>query len=186
MLEAELAVKNIAPADWMNEEMLPNILKRLSISDLNDIYAAIGYGGQTALRTANRIKDEVARFEKHEKKTVLDKISEQAERRSKRETKPQQEVLIEGLDNCLIKFSKCCTPVPGDEIVGFITRGQGVSLHRTDCRNYLKQRISSLDGGRWIEAEWAENNKDYYHNTSHSCERALRTCYGHSHGPKFS
>ncbi len=165
MLEAELAVKNIAPADWMNEEMLPNILKRLSISDLNDIYAAIGYGGQTALRTANRIKDEVARFEKHEKKTVLDKISEQAERRSKRETKPQQEVLIEGLDNCLIKFSKCCTPVPGDEIVGFITRGQGVSLHRTDCRNYLKQRISSLDGGRWIEAEWAENNKDYYQTT---------------------
>lgn len=165
MLESELNAKNIPASEWMNEEVLPQILKRLSISDLNDIYAAIGYGGQTAVRTANRIKDEIARIEKHEKKTVLDKISEQAERRSKKEQKPAQEVLVEGLDNCLIKFSKCCTPVPGDEIVGFITRGRGVSLHRTDCRNYLKQRISSLDGGRWIEAEWADIKNDYYQTT---------------------
>lgn len=165
MLESELNAKNIPASEWMNEEVLPQILKRLSISDLNDIYAAIGYGGQTAVRTANRIKDEIARIEKHEKKTVLDKISEQAERRSKKEQKPAQEVLVEGLDNCLIKFSKCCTPVPGDEVVGFITRGRGVSLHRTDCRNYLKQRISSLDGGRWIEAEWADIKNDYYQTT---------------------
>ena len=76
-------------------------------------------------------------------------------------------ILVEGLDNCLIKFSKCCTPVPGDEIIGFITRGNGVSIHRTDCLNYQRQRQSHDNDGRWIKVSWADHTTDLYTTTLH-------------------
>ena len=67
-----------------------------------------------------------------------------------------------GLDNCLIKFARCCTPVPGDDIVGFIPRGFGVSVHRTDCRNHISSRLDPEEGGRWIEASWADQTPGGY------------------------
>ena len=67
-----------------------------------------------------------------------------------------------GLDNCLVKFSRCCTPVPGDEIIGFITRGQGVSIHRKDCENYLRRSREPADEGRWINVSWASQITDSY------------------------
>ena len=72
-------------------------------------------------------------------------------------------VLVEGLDNCLIKFSRCCTPVPGDDIIGFITRGAGVSIHRKDCENYLASVAEN--SGRWIRVSWAERTTDEYNTT---------------------
>ena len=69
------------------------------------------------------------------------------------------------MDNCLIKFSRCCTPVPGDSIIGFITRGAGVSIHRTDCENYLASRDNPETAGRWIRVSWAENTTDSYGTT---------------------
>ena len=90
------------------------------------------------------------------------KSGEQAEKRVSRPQKAVHGILVEGLDNCLIKFSKCCTPVPGDDIVGFITRGNGVSIHRTDCQNYLRQRLSTGADGRWIEVSWADHTTDLY------------------------
>lgn len=71
-------------------------------------------------------------------------------------------VLVEGLDNCLIKFSRCCTPIPGDDIVGYITRGQGVSIHRTDCANYARREFKPEDIGRWINVSWADEIKESY------------------------
>ena len=76
--------------------------------------------------------------------------------------KPVHGVLVAGLDNCLIKFSRCCTPIPGDSIVGFITRGQGVSIHRSDCSNYLSRRHTPEDKGRWISVSWADQTSDSY------------------------
>ena len=88
-----------------------------------------------------------------------------AERRSKRPRHAVHGILVEGLDNCLIKFSRCCTPVPGDSIIGFITRGAGVSIHRTDCENYLASRDNPETTGRWIRVSWAENTTDSYGTT---------------------
>ena len=127
----------------------------------------IGYGGQTAVRSVNRVKDELARIRRPEKKTVLDKITEQAEKRTARPQKAVHGILVEGLDNCLIKFSKCCTPVPGDEIIGFITRGNGVSIHRCDCQNYQRQRQLPDNDGRWIRVGWADHITDFYTTTLH-------------------
>ena len=99
------------------------------------------------------------------KKTVLEKVTEAAERReqqAQKKVKPVHGVLVEGLDNCLIKFSRCCTPIPGDDLVGYITRGQGVSIHRTDCANYARREFKPEDIGRWINVSWADEIKESY------------------------
>ena len=162
MFETELKRNGLTMADVLDEDVLPHILRKLSVPSMDELYAAIGYGGQTAVRSVNRVKDELSHIKRPEKKTVLDKINEQAEKRVSRPQKAVHGILVEGLDNCLIKFSKCCTPVPGDDIVGFITRGNGVSIHRADCQNYLKQRLATGADGRWIEVSWAENTTDLY------------------------
>ena len=167
MFEAELHRAGLVMSDVTDEEVLPHILKKLSVPSLDELFAAIGYGGQTAVRSVNRVKDELARVRKPEKKTVLDKITEQAEKRTARPQKAVHGILVEGLDNCLIKFSKCCTPVPGDEIIGFITRGNGVSIHRADCQNYRRQRQLEENDGRWIRVGWADRITDLYATTLH-------------------
>ena len=136
MFDAELKRAGIPLNAVLDEEVLPMVLKRVSFENLDDMYAAIGYGGVTATRTVNRIKDVIQRNQKTiaPTKNFIDKINEQAEKRAAQpdRRKPINGILVEGLDNCLVKFSKCCTPVPGDDIIGFITRGAGISVHRKD------------------------------------------------------
>ncbi len=170
MLEDELKHNGYTLEEGTAEEIASPIMKRLSLSSLDELYAAIGYGGVTATRVANRMRDELVRASKSEKdkKTVIDKINQAAERREQNAVKQGKAVhgiLVEGISNCLVKFSRCCTPVPGDDIVGFITRGQGVSIHRTDCENYLKRRLDPENEGRWVNVSWAEEISDTYVST---------------------
>jgi GTP pyrophosphokinase len=162
--ESELKHAGIPMAAVLDEELLPGIIKKLAVTSLDDVFAAIGYGGITAVRAVNRIKDEIQKSQKYPQKTTLDRINESAERRKAHsgEKNAVHGVLVEGLDNCLVKFSKCCTPVPGDEIVGFITRGFGVSVHRQDCINYLNGRDDEKDGGRWIGVSWISASGESY------------------------
>ena len=166
MFEAELKAKGMRMEDIADEDILPQLLKKVSYSSLDEMYAAIGYGGMAATRAVNRMKDELLR-QQHasEKRTVLDKVTEAAERRqvqAQRNIKPVHGILVEGLDNCLIKFSRCCTPVPGDDIIGYITRGQGVSIHRSDCENASRRTDKPEDIGRWIDVSWADEIREMY------------------------
>ena len=163
--ESELKRCGVSLKELTNDENLPGILKKLTYRSLDDLYAAIGYGGVTATRTVNRIRDEILRNQKANQKNAIDRINEAAERRNKRPRHAVHGILVEGLDNCLIKFSRCCTPVPGDSIIGFITRGAGVSIHRTDCENYLASRDNPETAGRWIRVSWAEHPTDSYGTT---------------------
>ena len=169
MFEAELRNKGLRMDDITGEDILPQLLKKVSYTSLDEMYAAIGYGGMAATRAVNRIKDEFAR-QQHaiDKRTVLDKVTEAAERReqmAKKAGKPVHGILVEGLDNCLIKFSRCCTPVPGDDIIGYITRGQGVSIHRTDCENARRRAERPEDEGRWLNVSWADEIHESYTTT---------------------
>ncbi|NLH00766.1 MAG: bifunctional (p)ppGpp synthetase/guanosine-3',5'-bis(diphosphate) 3'-pyrophosphohydrolase [Clostridiales bacterium] len=164
MFEAELRQAGISMPAVTDEDILPNILKRLAVFSLDDLYASIGYGGMTATRAVNKIKDEILKSQKLPPKNSIERITERAEQRKAQQTEKHSVhgVLVEGLDNCLVKFSRCCTPVPGDEIVGFITRGYGVSVHRTDCKNYLMSKDDPKDGGRWINVSWADAPSETY------------------------
>ena len=164
MFDGELKRTGISMSDLTDGDMLTGILRRMSFGTPDDMYAAIGYGGITATRAVNRIRDELLKAHKPLHKSVLDKLNEQVDRRQKSQRQPKavHGVLVEGLDNCLIKFSRCCTPVPGDDIVGFITRGSGVSVHCRDCINYINSTESG-EAGRWINVSWADDtSKDKY------------------------
>ena len=164
MLEDELKHNELSLDDVLDEEVMSPILKRLSFNAVEDLYAAIGYGGVTVSRVVNRMRDEVKNLSA-ERKTAIDKMNQAAERReekAKKEGKAVHGILVEGLDNCLIKFSRCCTPVPGDDIVGFITRGQGVSIHRKDCKNYRQRLNQPEQEQRWIKVSWASVITDSY------------------------
>ena len=164
MLESELR-RNGLTLDLLEDEAIYTpLLNKLSLSSIEDLFAAVGYGGITATRAANRLRDESLRNGSSEHKTAIDKMNEAAERReqqAKRDQKAVNGILVEGIDNCLVRFSRCCLPVPGDEIIGFITRGQGVSIHRRDCKNYLNQ-VSSGSDDRWIKVSWANQISNSY------------------------
>ena len=164
MLEDELRHMGVSLDEALAPEILHPVMKRLSFNDEDDLFAAIGYGGITVVRVANRLRDDV-KSSKPDHRNVLEKVNDAAERReqqAKRSTKAVHGILVEGLDNCLIKFSRCCTPVPGDDIIGFITRGQGVSIHRKDCQNYRRRDTSPEHEGRWIKVDWADTITDVY------------------------
>ncbi len=164
MLEDELKHMGVPVDEAFSSDIIQPVMKRLSFNEEDDLYAAIGYGGITVVRVANRLRDEV-KSAKPDHRTPIEKVTDAAERReqqAKRSGKAVHGILVEGLDNCLIKFSRCCTPVPGDDIIGFITRGQGVSIHRRDCLNYRNRLTTPEAEGRWIKVDWADSITDVY------------------------
>ncbi len=165
MLEDELRHNGLTLDDVCDDAITAPILKRFSFNSMDDMYAAVGYGGLTATRASNRLRDELKNQEP-KRKTALDKVSEAAGRResnaSKKEGKAVHGILVQGLSNCLVKFSRCCTPVPGDDILGFITRGQGVSIHRRDCLNCQQLLTQAENAGRWVEVSWAGKITESY------------------------
>ena len=151
--ENELRRIGVSPSIITNETLLPTILKKVSFGSLDDMYAAIGYGGLTALKAVNRIKEDLLRFTKA---TRIEALEPKDPTNISHPTKPVTSgVVVEDIDNCMIKFARCCTPVPGDDIVGFITKGFGVSVHRRDCPN-AAGAASPENSGRWVKVAWAE------------------------------
>jgi GTP pyrophosphokinase len=158
--EAELRRVFLQMSDLTREDLLPRLLKKLAFPSLEELYAAIGYGGMSAQKAVNRIRDELRMLDRTKKKD--DSELYPFEIRPDKKLKPILGILVEGIDNCLVKFARCCTPVPGDEAIGFITRGFGVSVHRKDCKNYMKSVGDQEDAGRWVRVAWANSEADVY------------------------
>ena len=171
--DAELRHCGIVMKDVLDPEFLPVLLKKVAYPTLDDLYAAIGYGGFTAQKAVSRIQGELQRRQQQRQQ---EQMLAEAVAEPKEDTKPvdtpkqpkavksEQGIIVEGLDNCLVKFSKCCTPVPGDDIVGFITRGYGVSVHRADCPNASEEKRKEQPG-RWIHVSWGTDTNDSYPTT---------------------
>ena len=166
--ESELKRTGVTLKELTNEENLPGVLKKLAYNTLDDMYAAIGYGGVTSLKLIGRLREEIQKILKqHQADRQAEVPVEEGKPETTRPAVPtraggEQGIVVEGLDNCLVKFSKCCTPVPGDEIVGFITRGYGVSVHRKDCPNAAPERRRPEEAGRWIKVSWGTNTRESY------------------------
>ena len=171
MFESELKRAGIQLASITGEEVLPHLLKKVGSGSLDDLYAAIGYGGMTAQKAVNRIRDELLRLTRDKnEKAAAERLAAQAA--SPQLSAPaklipgakrsESGIIVEGLDNCLVKFAKCCTPVPGDPVVGFITRGFGVSVHRQDCPNAHPDKRKPDEAGRWVKVSWGESEQTTY------------------------
>ena len=145
--EAELRHAGVDPDILQNAEILPVILKKVSFECLDDMYAAIGYGGLTAAKAVGRIRDDLTKATRTLAPKPLARQGTPAVNSSG--------VIVEDIGSCMTKFSRCCTPVPGDEIIGFITKGYGVSVHRKDCPN-ARAALDPAQKGRWVKVTWAE------------------------------
>ena len=149
--EGELRRANLSPAILQDSELLPQLLKKLAFDNLDDMYAAIGYGGLTAAKAFGRIRDDLTRANRQSQQKEPPKMPEQSAVKASRHK--DSGVIVEDIDSCMIKFSRCCTPVPGDEIIGFITKGYGVSVHRRDCKN-AAGADDPRQAGRWVKVSW--------------------------------
>ena len=174
--ENELKHAKIAMSSIAVEEVLPYILRKVRFGTLDELYAAIGYGGTTATKAVARIKDELLRLGRlNEAKMnqagkttaesmIVPGVGQTVSVTSLRGSNKHSDsgIIVEGLGNCTVKFSKCCTPVPGDPVVGFITRGYGVSVHRMDCPNAAPDKRKPDEADRWVRVAWLEENLPAY------------------------
>ena len=166
--ESELKRTGVSLKELLADENVSNVLKKLSFNSVDDMYAAIGYGGVTSLKVIGRLREDIQRIlhqhqaERQAEVPVAGQPDVMRPAVPKR-TRGEHGIIVEGLSNCLVKFSKCCSPVPGDDIVGFITRGYGVSVHRADCPNVLRSKDNPDEAGRWIRVSWADNISESYH-----------------------
>ncbi len=165
--ESELKRTGVSLKELLADENVPNVLKKLSFNSVDDMYAAIGYGGVTALKVIGRLREDIQRILHQHQAERQAEVPVAGQPEVMRPAVPQRKgehgIIVEGLSNCLVKFSKCCSPVPGDDIVGFITRGYGVSVHRSDCPNVLRSRDNPAEAGRWIRVSWADKTSESYH-----------------------
>ncbi len=146
-------------------ELAPQLLKKLSFDNWDDMYAAIGYGGLTATKAVGRIRDDINRAVRAQEAEKQPKLKLNPDSQTVRQNRHAVcGVLVEGIDSIMIKFSKCCTPVPGDDIVGFITKGFGVSIHRKDCPNAAR-RHEPEQANRWVPVHWANQDEQPFETT---------------------
>jgi len=154
MLERDLRRHGIQPA-MIKSEIWEEVLKKLNIHTIEDLYATIGYGGLTLNQVIPRIKEEIKKSQKEIglKSVPIDKAGK------KKEKTGGTGVIVKGVDNVMVRFAKCCSPVPGDEIIGYVTKGRGISIHRKDCPN-VKEYL--FDRNKIVEVEWDQDRNILY------------------------
>jgi len=156
MLERELRRQSLSALNLNSDEYISAVVKKLGYSSEDDLFANLGYGGLNITAFINKLKDEYKRT--HEKETPLVNIAPDTKQNSKHKSSSDG-IIVKGIENCLIRYSKCCNPLPGDPIIGYITRGRGVSIHRQDCINVASMMLDESERARLIDVAW-ENTKD--------------------------
>lgn len=144
----------------LDPEIIKEAAVRSRVNSVDDLYASIGYGGVSMSKIIQRIKEAQARAAKEQNIIAPEENIEQTNNRSRRKG-----IIIEGVENCAVKFAQCCNPLPGDPIIGFVTRGFGVSIHKQDCINVINNMESEENRDRWIKASWAGVDDSTYRAT---------------------
>ena len=157
-IEREFRRNGIELPEPEMKAFLEEIATHQHCQTVEDLYAALGYGGIQLWRLMPRIRDNYNKIKKPVEES-------QEVRYQKVPSKATGGVIIDGIDNCLIKFSKCCNPLPGDDIIGFITRGYGVSIHKRSCTNVPKDISKAAEPERWVNARWAGDIQDEFEST---------------------
>ena len=157
LMAAYCKSRSITLSDLMKPSYMESVMRKYGFRDWDSALAAIGHGGLKEGQVVNKLLDEYNK--QHQKEITDEHIMEAAEGKEKmRIAKSGNGIVVKGIHDVAVRFSKCCSPVPGDEIVGFVTRGRGISVHRTDCVNVMN--LSGTDRARLIEAEWQKSEQD--------------------------
>ena len=158
-LETELRRSSVVLPEKEMRELLEDAAKKQKCASVEEMYAAIGYGGIFLEKLVPRIKEDYQKLIKSNSQPSVEEYIK------KHTVKSPEGVIVEGIDNCLVKLSKCCAPLPGDDIIGFITRGHGVSIHKRDCVNVPEEIAKSTEPDRWVKAYWADSGKANFTST---------------------
>ncbi len=164
LVDKELKRHSLSFGQIFRQEWIDPMLKRYSLNNLDDLYASIGYGGLTAQKIVMRLRDEYLKVAKTEDMFDISTLTNDALAASApaHATKGSNGIIVHGIDNCLVRLSRCCNPVPGDDIIGFITKGRGVSVHRRDCPNMSMTALHEEDLGRLINVSWEDTKNASY------------------------
>jgi GTP pyrophosphokinase len=156
MLTEAAKRQGIQLSDVTKTEYFSDILKRFNMDDTDDVYAAIGYGGITTGQVLQKL---VEQHKKEERRAALLERLEHREEQKNERAGHTRGIIVKGEPNMVVRFAHCCSPLPGDNIIGYVTRGRGVSIHRSDCPNVAELLA---DEGRIIDVEWAQDTKSSY------------------------
>ena len=159
MLDKELRRNDIVIDENEYVNYFDELARKIKLANIEELYAAIGYGGISLSKIIPRVKDDFNKKQAAAKAPKIVPITES------KVVKSSEGVVVEGIDNCLIKLSKCCAPLPGDDIIGFITRGHGVSIHKRDCNNVPRDISKAEEPARWIKAYWDGSKSESFTST---------------------
>jgi len=160
MLEKELKRQGLGQLDLDSPDYIAKIVKRYGYASDDDLFANLGYGGLNLTNLINKLKDEYKKL--NAKAEPLVTIPTEAPQKNKSSKNHGDGIIVKGIENCLIRYSKCCSPVPGDKIIGYITRGRGVSIHRQDCINVAAMHKDDSERARLIDVTWEDNASTSY------------------------
>ena len=160
LIEKEIKRIGMSHADLFKQEYIDAMLARYKYKNLEDMYAAVGFGANSAAKVIAKMLQEYRK--EHQEEDIEEKMEELRKQKERKQKPSSSGVVVEGIDNCLVKLSKCCNPLPGDEIIGYITKGRGVSVHRKDCVN-VKDLLT--EENRIIDVKWYEEAKENYNVT---------------------
>lgn len=167
MLEKELKRLGHTHSQLFRDDWIENLLRRYGLSSIDDLYASVGYGGLTPQKVVMRLRDDWLREQKSsEPPENLIPVMEEPHNtpQLRKKSNLNKGVVVKGIENCLVNLAGCCNPVPGDPIVGFITKGRGVSVHRADCPNIRIESLPEEDRNRFIDVSWGESRTNYLTN----------------------
>ncbi len=157
LIEKEIKRIGIARTDLLKTEYIEPMLDRYKYKNLEEMYAAVGFGANSAVKVIAKMLQEYRK--EHEEENIEEKIEKLNTQKTRKQKPSSSGIVVKGIDNCLVKLSKCCNPLPGDEIIGYITKGRGVSVHRKDCVN-VKDLLT--EENRIIDVKWYEEAKENY------------------------
>ena len=157
-LQKELRRNGINLTDKEFEDICRDLARRMHYSETDEFFSAIGYGGLLISKIMPRIRED------YNKRHSAAKVPEMSDVAPKTSASPEG-VIVDGIDNCLVRLSRCCSPLPGDDIIGFITRGHGVSIHKRDCNNVPKEISEDDEPERWIPAHWDTAKREHFIST---------------------
>ena len=174
MIDKEFSKLKRTCTDEEKNNIIGSVSKRFTITDIEDFYNALGYGGLALSKVATKIKDECEKlFKDKEVKDVPFTFVESSP--SKKKGKSTGGVIVDGEDGCVVKFAKCCNPLPGENIIGFITKGYGISIHKADCPNVKNAFSHEENANRFVKAEWDTPSSGSYKSAYDSSIQILVT-----------
>ncbi len=159
LLEKEIKRQSLTSLNLMRTEYMDPLIKRYGFRSYDDMYSAIGFGGMPVNKVISRLKEEY-RKDSSTPDTILP-VEISTSSKTKKSSN-NSGIVIEGIDSCLIRYAHCCNPVPGDKIIGYITRGRGVSIHRQDCANIANAYIDEEEKARLVDVSWEINKEVAY------------------------